>query len=265
MQYPKPPEGILRFRPFRSRHLRDWRTVDIWLPPEYHENPWAKYPVIYVLDGQNVFDPRTSFIPGKTWRADKTAREAMLKRRMRPCILVAVWNGGSKRLDEYTGSRDPKYDGGKSEEHDHFLMDELMPWVVKSFRVDKTPEKTALVGASLGGLYSLEFAVRHPHRVGAIGVLSPSLWWDNRRLMETLRHSPLRNRCRVWLDIGSLEGKSAVENVRELSAILAAKGLREGHELRTVIEAGAGHDEDAWAGRIGPCLEHLLPRNTAVN
>jgi len=220
--------------------------------------------VVYLLDGQNVFDPRTSFISGKTWRADKTARTAMLNRRVRPCLMVAIWNGGAKRLDEYTGSPDPKFSGGKSEQHDRFLLEELMPWVGKSFRVDHAPNKTALVGASLGGLYSLEFAVRHPNRVGGIGVLSPSLWWNNRKLLNTLRHSPLRKGCRIWLDIGSLEGKSAVANVQELGSMLGGHGIREGQELRTVVEAGAGHNEDAWAGRFGPCLEHLLPGNALL-
>jgi predicted alpha/beta superfamily hydrolase len=260
MRQPTPPDGIQRLRPFRSRHLGDARTIEICLPPEYHENSWARYPVVYMLDGQNVFDPQTAFIRGKTWKADRTTRGLIANRQVRPCILVGIWNGGSQRMDEYTGSADPKYGGGHSDRHDRYLIEELMPWISNRFRIDRTPANTVLAGASLGGLYSLEFAHRHPAIVGAVGVLSPSLWWDNRKLIRNLRTAGLTRGCRVWLDIGTSEGASAVENVRELSTVLSSAGFREGADLRTVVEDGAGHNEDAWAGRWGKCLSHLLPR-----
>lgn len=259
MQFPSPPPGILRVAPFRSRHLGEPRLVDICLPPEAREMGWARFPVVYMLDGQNVFDPGTSFIRGKTWRADQTANRCFAARTVRPCIQVAIWNAGAGRMNEYTHDTDPKYGGGGAARHDSFLIEELKPWIDKNFPTRPGFSDTALVGSSLGGLYALEIAQRHPSIFGNIGAPSPSLWWNNRALLRSLSDRPLPTNIRIWMDIGDKEGESAVRDVNDCLAVLEKQPGRAPGTLRSMVERGAGHDENAWAGRYGSVLEHLMP------
>jgi len=258
-----PPSGIQRHT-VRSSHLGGNRTIDIWLPPEYHENAWARYPVVYLLDGQNVFDGKTSFIPGKTWCADETATRCVRQRKVRPCIQVAIWNGGSRRIDEYTAVRDQRHGGGGALRHTRFLFDELFPWVGQRYRVRARREDTALVGASLGGLYVLDLICDHSDRVGGVGAMSPSVWWNQRSILQRLSRLRPNARPRIWLDIGTREGVAAVRDFRDCAAVLTDSGWQAGVDLAIREEDGAGHDEAAWAGRYGECLTHLLPSRTRV-
>jgi predicted alpha/beta superfamily hydrolase len=252
--------GNVRQETFHSDVLDSARRVWVYLPPGYDDERAAdrRFPVLYMHDGQNVFDGATAFIAGAEWQADETAERLIDEGRVEPLIVVAVDNAGEGRLDEYTptanGSR-----GGRADQYLRMLVGELKPWVDRTWRTRPGAEDTGIGGSSLGGLVSLWIGLGRPDVFGRIAALSTSAWWDDGFIVTYVESLPRKLDTRIWTDVGTCEGEEAVTGARRLRDALVAKGWREGADLRYVEAEGARHSEPAWAARFPAVLEFLYP------
>jgi len=244
---------------FHSEVLGNSRDVLIYLPPGYDDEPERRYPVLYLHDGQNVFDASTAFA-GVSWAVDETAERLIREKAIAPVIIVAINHAGTARADEFAPTRDAHRDaGGRADRYARFLVDELKPYIDRTFRTRPDAVDTALGGSSLGGLVTLHMGLEYPHVFGGLAVLSPSIWWDRRAILERFARLETHLPWRIWLDVGTAEGRDTLRNARALKALLLEKGWADGDDLRYVEARGAPHSEAAWAARIGPILEYLFP------
>ncbi len=231
----------------------------MYLPPGY-EGSRARYPVLYLQDGQNLFDPGTAF-GGQDWRADATADSLIEQRVIEPLIIVGVYNAGVRRISEYTPTRDRRCrKGGKADRYAEMLAREIKPFIDSEYRTRKAAADTGVGGSSLGGLVSLVTGLLYPRVFGKLAILSPSVWWDEHSILTFVKKYSARSRGRVWLDTGTLEGENPERTVLEaqyLRDALIAKGWREGENLRYSEIPGGEHNERDWAARFGAVLEFL--------
>jgi predicted alpha/beta superfamily hydrolase len=248
---------------FFSEALQARRTVVVYLPPGYRRDTRRQYPVLYLHDGQNVFDGATSYVPGQYWRVRETVDDLLHHRRIEPLIVVAIYHGSERRLAEYTPTRTRRLGGGALAVHARLLVEELRWWIQRHYRVLPQARNTGLGGSSLGGLATLCLGLRLPGVFGRLAVLSPSVWWDHRVALKFLQAVDHPHRQRIWLDIGTCEGENpahSIRDVRLLKALLVSKGWREGRNLHYLEAEGADHSERAWAARLPQVLEYLFPR-----
>lgn len=249
---------------FHSNVLRNDRRLLVWLPPGYNSSAARGYPVLYMHDGQNLFDARTAF-GGVEWNADETADRLIRSRRIRALIIVGVENN-SDRIEEYTPTADAEYGGGRAADYVTFLVDEVKPFIDRTYRTDPRRETTGIAGSSLGGLVSLYACQTRTDVFSLCGAVSPSLWWDDRRLLGGFASAPdpaFMRRVRWWIDIGTAEGDDPdvqVQNVRDLASVFRAAGLRDGREFQEWEAPGAQHNERAWSQRLDRVLRFLFPR-----
>lgn len=245
---------------FRSEILGTARRVWVYLPPSYARETERRFPVLYMQDGQNVFDGATAFLAGKEWEVDETVERLAGEGRIEPLIVVAVDNGGPRRAFEYLPTRDERAkDGGGADLYGRMLVEELKPWVDRTYRTLPGPEHTGIAGSSFGAVASLYLGLKHPEVFGSIAALSPSVWWDDRWIVRFVDALPSRPATRIWTDIGTAEARDAVPAARALRDALARKGWRETVDLRYLEAEGAVHDETAWARRMPDVLEFLFP------
>ncbi|MEO7795780.1 MAG: alpha/beta hydrolase-fold protein [Thermoanaerobaculia bacterium] len=242
------------------------RAVQVYLPPGYREGR-EDFPVIYLHDGQNLFDPATAY--AGSWHAERALDR--LAHRGRPVIAVAIPNAGVRRIHEYASFRDRRYGGGGGEAYLDWLTERVQPLVERSFRVQRGPETTAIAGASMGGLISLFAFWARRQNFGLVGAMSPSLFFAEEALTLGIeRHPPAVGRA--YLDVGTLEGRrnrrrktppkspsGAMKRLRRLRRVLERSGFKEGQDLRWIEEPGGRHDEAAWAHRLPGMLEFLFP------
>jgi predicted alpha/beta superfamily hydrolase len=244
---------------FESQILGNKRDVTIFLPAGYDERDDRRYPVLYMHDGQNLFEGHRSFIPNQHWRLAEAANESIGNRRAAPMIIVGIDNAGADRIDEYTPTRDEaRSAGGRAHDHARMLFEELKPVIDAKYRTLGDREHTAIGGSSLGGLVSFWTAITHPHSIGRAAVMSPSVWWNDRAVVRDLDayEGP---RPRIWLDIGGREGAEALNDARMLRDRLREKGWQDEVDFRYFEDRRADHSERAWAARSGRMLEFLFP------
>jgi len=247
-----------RFLTGDIRHFSEHRTI-VYLPPGYERHPNRTYPVLYLQDGQNVFDGETSFIYGQEWRVDETAEWMIRTGQIEPLIVAAIYTAGDARIDEYTPTIDQSLRrGGKADAYLNFLITEIKPFIDRRFRTRRTALNTGIGGSSLGGLLALYAGLRHPNVFGKIAAMSPSLWWDEEAIMKRIGGLEHKMPQRIWLDIGTAEG-NVVDQVRRLRAQFEA--VKQSFHYEEVH--GAGHNELAWAQRVGPMLKYLFPARPA--
>jgi predicted alpha/beta superfamily hydrolase len=250
-------------RGFRSRILPDRRDLIVYLPPGYAAEAGRTYPVMYMHDGQNLFDPATSFIKGRTWQVRETADAAIEAGEVEQLIIVGIYNTGDRRLAEYTHERDWQMGGGEADSYGALLTRELMPWIAEHYRVKPGREHTGLGGSSLGGLVSLYLGLKYPEVFGRLAVLSPSVWWNHKSILGVLSETApsLKDRPRIWLDVGDHEGRMTLKDVELLHKRLKANGWLDEESVHFEKVRGGTHDEASWAGRVGPLLRFLFPAN----
>jgi predicted alpha/beta superfamily hydrolase len=231
------------------------REVTVYLPPGYGERDAVRYPVLYMQDGQNLFEAERAFIPGQPWHLAEAADAAINERTAAPMIIVGVDHAGPARIDEYTPTRDEgRKAGGKADAYGRLLLEELKPLIDSRYRT--LPNDTAIGGSSLGGLAALHLGLTHPEAFRAIAALSPSIWWDGRAI---LRDADAFDgaRPRIWLDAGGREGAEALRDARLLRDRLRARGWTDA-DLRYYEDRRGDHSERAWARRARMALEFLF-------
>jgi predicted alpha/beta superfamily hydrolase len=235
-----------------SPQLGNVRDLYVYLPPSY-ANDERRYPVLYMHDGQNLFDRATSF--GEEWEVDQTLEAA--SRDGLEAIVVAIPNTGAARLDEYGPFVQPRRGGGRGDAYLDFIVDTVKPIVDADFRTLPGREATGIAGSSMGGLISLYAFFRRPDVFGFVGALSPALWFGERRIFGFIDDAPFVD-GRIYLDCGTREGTVEMVDVARMRDLLMRKGYRLRRDLLCVIARGAGHDERAWGGRLPRVLRFLL-------
>jgi predicted alpha/beta superfamily hydrolase len=249
---------LIKHEQFFSRHLRNQRDLIVYLPPGYDEQQRRAFPVLYLHDGQNLFDGSTAF-GGTDWHVGQTADHFIHQGQVEPLIIVGIYNTGKERLREYTPTRAPRLGGGSANRYAKFLLEEVRPFLRNTYRILEGPENTGIGGSSLGGLVSLYLGIRKPKIFGRIAALSPSVWWNERVILRFAAAAPVRPLPRVWLDIGTREGPRIVDDVERFRDILLGKGWQLGRDLQYQRIEDGEHNENAWAQRVGPFLQFLFP------
>jgi predicted alpha/beta superfamily hydrolase len=248
--------GVFGFHPrFPSRHLGRERDVIVYLPPGYEAESRRRYPALYLQDGQNLFDAATSFA-GVEWGVDETAGKLVRARQIEPLVVVGIYNTGDHRADEYTPTRNSAGQGGLAHSYARFLIEELKPFIDSHYRTRPDAPNTGLGGSSLGGLVSLVIGLDRSDVFGKLALHSPSVWWDGRVALEQVR---TKLNLRIWLDIGTQEGRGTLADTRALRDALVSRGWRLRRDLRYFEARGGRHNEAAWARRVGPMLRWLFP------
>lgn len=257
--------GDLRLHEFRSRIFHNTRFLRAWLPPAYDdpENATRRYPVLYLNDGQNLFESVSSF-NGVEWQVDETADRLIREGTVPPLIIVGIDNASKDRIREYMPHRslNPVIMRAQGNRYPDFLSKEVMPFVARHYRVASGPENTGLGGSSLGALIALYTAAVRPGLIGRLLLESPSLWASNRQMIRQSRGIK-RWPERIFLGTGTAEAgrpdrdQSMVDDVRELAAIFRRAGLDD-HHLKLFIDEGATHHESAWARRFPDALSFLF-------
>lgn len=248
---------VERLERVRSPQLRNTRDLLVYLPPSYRTSE-ARYPVLYMLDGQNVFDVKTSSV-AQEWRADETA-EALAARGLE-VIIVAIPHGGAERAHEYvafpTSFNDYK---PKGEKHAAFVASTVKALIDRRYRTLPDAEHTGIAGSSFGGVASLYTALRHPEVFGFVGSFSPALWVADQSLFRFAQEHPAPRTLRAYLDMGDREGIGPAEKLYaiELTEEMADLLHQQGAEVRFVRAENGWHNEDAWAQRFPAVLEWFL-------
>ncbi len=281
--------GDVRYhQKFASKILKNERTIIVYLPPGYdagkgganesrdaagreskgglsttHPTRDARYPVLYMHDGQNLFDAGSSFI-GVEWQVDETVERLIKEGKIPPIIVVGIYNN-AERMNEYTPTRDAgRKGGGRGEKYARFVIEEVKPFIDKTYRTKPGREDTAVAGSSLGGLISLYMGVEHGDVFSKVGVISPALMWDEASLLRKIEAKPESlKRLRVWLDMGTKEGVTlgsfslAMTYTERLTKAMEKGGLCEGKHFKYMEAEGAVHNEGAWAERFDRVLLFL--------
>jgi len=235
--------------------LPNGRTAIVYLPPSYLENPAKQYPVLYMHDGQNVFEAATSF-GSVEWRVDETLDQLIAKGEVGEAIVVGVYNSAN-RIHEYTPMPDPTYGGGGADAYLDFLEKTVMPFVQAKYRVRTGPKNTFLMGSSLGGLVSFYAGWKRSHVYGSVAALSGSFWWNGEATTKKVEaHSGLKIKCRFYVDAGGLE--PLAHEVSRMREALEARGYKHGVDLMHWYEPQGKHNEASWAARLHRPLRFLL-------
>jgi predicted alpha/beta superfamily hydrolase len=252
---------IRMHRSFHSKFLPTDRDIIVYLPPGYEKERKERYPVLYLHDGQNLFDGATSFIPGLEWRVDETAQALIASKQIRPLIIVGVYNAGKERVDEYTPTKDAQVkQGGLADLYGRMLVEELKPFIDSQYRTLRGAKDTGLGGSSLGGLVSLYLGIKYPQVFGKLAVVSPSVWWDNKMIVRSVEALHRRPHTRIWMDIGTKEGRTPAEATRDTRSLrdaLISKGWKENADFKYFEAEGAEHNEKAWSERVEMILKFL--------
>jgi enterochelin esterase-like enzyme len=275
-----------------SKHLSRKRHVVIWLPPGYEANSAQRYRVIYMHDGQNLFDPRIANT-GTDWGVDEAMMRLVALGGIEPAIVVGAWSTDLRRL-EYSPTKvlaalEPaalraeveKEFGGATlgDAYVRFLAEELKPRVDAAFRTRPGPEDTALMGSSMGGLISLYGLAERPDVFGAAACLS--MHWPMaisrerivdggeawraalvpayQRYLQAAGFAPQRQR--LWADHGTVNLDSLYAPYQQaIAPVFTARGFSEGKNLALQVYPGTDHNEAAWRARLEDPLRFLLAR-----
>jgi predicted alpha/beta superfamily hydrolase len=260
---------VKRHNAFRSKILRS-RALYVLLPKDYDSSITKRYPVLYMHDGQNMFDDSTA--ANGEWHLDEVAEGLMNAKKIPPMIIVGVATTGEFRIEEYTSTPIMRPNaqgtmvslGGRGDLHVQMLVEEIKPFIDSTYRTLNNRSNTALGGSSLGGLMTMYSGAKHPKVFGKLMVISPSVWWDKQRILQTVKDLAKNmqrsgsERQRVWLDIGDQEGKEALDGARALHKLLKEKGWKSSKILQYTEAKGAAHSESAWAMRLEPMLKYMF-------
>lgn len=251
-----------------SPQLDNHRDILVYLPDGHAAG--QRYPVLYMHDGQNLFDAATSF--AGEWQVDEVMQT--LEAEGLAAIVVGLPNMETERLDEYSPFIERRRSRGRGDLYAQFIVQTVKPLIDASFQTLPGREHTGVMGSSMGGLISLYAFFAHSEVFGLAGVMSPAFWFAESAIFDWVRTRPFAP-GRIYLDMGTAEamgprrlpllrwlgGSPADRFVREARAmrdLLRSKGYRDGDELLYVEEAGAPHNESAWARRLPDALRFLL-------
>lgn len=229
------------------------RDVFVYLPPGYEQDTAKRYPVLYMQDGQNLFDGSSA---GTEWQMDETAERLIRAGNLPPVMIVGIANTG-QRMVEYTPPGKSNADT-TGDSYARFLIEELKPFIDRTYRTRPEAASTGIGGSSLGGLIALYIGLHHPDVTGHILALSPSAWWADEQIIAMVRALHRKPAVRLYTDIGTGEGTRMLDVTRRLHDALHEKGWADGVDLVYFETPDALHTETAWAARVEPALQFML-------
>jgi len=236
------------------------RTRRIWLylPPDYADTG-KSYPVLYMHDGQNVFDSYTSF--AGEWNVDESLNELAGLGHEVP-IVVAIDNDGTHRMDEYSPWHNAAYGGGEGDLYIDFIANTLKPYIDSAYRTRKGPESTGIMGSSMGGLISMYGAFKRPDIFGIAGIFSPSYWFSD-AIWPFVRNVEKKHPMRLYQLVGTAEGGSMVPDMLAMQDTLRAFGFTDS-ELKSKVVEGAQHNELSWRTGFKEAFLWLFPESSGI-
>jgi predicted alpha/beta superfamily hydrolase len=245
-----------------STLLGNTRGIWVYLPPSYNENTDAHFPVIYMHDGQNLFDPAASF-NGTTWQIDTAMDNGATDGSIAETIVIGAENTAA-RMSEYTPVPDPDYDDGGDGNGANYikaLITELKPKIDAMYRTIPDRDHTFMMGSSLGGLISAYAGVEDADVYGGVGILSPSTFWDNNWIIGEVgtigTHAVRANR--VYLDSGNAGDSDDDEPLTaQLATAYQTQGYVQGTTFDYLVQNGGQHSETYWAERAPGALAFLI-------
>lgn len=229
-----------------SPQLDNHRDLLIYLPPSYLKGH-KRYPVLYMQDGQNLFDRATGYA-GAEWQVDETME--LLSGEGLEAIVVGLPHMGEQRVQEYNPLAGTLVSRGQA--YLDFVVKTVKPMIDRDFRTRPDRKHTGLIGSSMGGLISLYGFFHHPHTFGLVGSLSPAFWYAAGAIYPAIQSAAF-SPGRIYLDHGTQEANAA-----RMYALLLSKGYRPGESILYVKEEGGEHTEAAWARRLPGALRFLL-------
>jgi predicted alpha/beta superfamily hydrolase len=221
---------------FLIPQLKRTRRVWIYLPPDYCEDN-RKYPVLYMHDGQNVFDDATAY--SGEWGVD----EFLDSSKSPACIVVAIDHGGNKRLNEYNPYDHDRFGKGEGDEYVDFLVKTLKPFIDKRYRTHKDAKHTFIAGSSMGGLISLYAVLKYPKVFGGAGVFSPAFWISGTRIYDDIRARGKKVNAHIYFYGGKMESESMVPDMLKAFETMTTVSKS---EMTTVIRDEGKHNEARW-------------------
>ena len=234
------------------------RRVWLYLPPGYAQARHQHYPVLYLQDGQNVFDDATAY--SGEWGVDETLNQLRASGQdPTGCIVVAVDNGGNRRLDEYSPWANAEYKhGGEGDQYTNFLALSLKPYIDAHYRTRPDAAHTAIVGSSMGGLIALYAGLKYPQVFGRVGIFSPAIWFAKDSMLNyERRHRPAPRASRFYFVAGPTESETMLPLMTEARNALLASGVAPNHILLKAPVDGK-HAEWFWRREFGPAYRWLL-------
>jgi predicted alpha/beta superfamily hydrolase len=251
--------GDLEVLPFASKVFPATRNLRILLPAGYRlpDNRARRYPVLYMNDGQNLFDVCTSLFQPEEWRMDETVAVLTATGKIPPLIVVGIDSGGKHlRAKEYLPYVDeflkPPEPDPQGKLYPRFLMEEVIPFIEERYRTDSA--NRALGGSSYGAGVALYAAIQRPGAFAGLLLESPSVYADDDHLLKDAARVSVWPQ-RIFLGTGTVA--EPVEDVQKLRAIFGKAGLSD-DRLRVVVQQGAAHSEKWWAQRLPEALEFLF-------
>ncbi|MFZ5518238.1 MAG: alpha/beta hydrolase-fold protein [Candidatus Zhuqueibacterota bacterium] len=235
---------------FPSQKLGNTRTLIVWTPPDYEQST-TRYPVLYMHDGQNVFDPATSFL-GVDWQIDETVDSLIRRQRIEEIIVVGIYNTAD-RLLEYT-------DTEKGRAYMDFLVNEVKPFIDQNYRTKTDRDNTAIMGSSLGGLISFYLVWRFPDIFSKAACLSTSIYWNNGAMAREIEaYNGPKKDIKIYFD-SSGAGREGLllPFYHRINELLGAKGFQMGVDLEYFYDEKADHSEPSWAKRSWRPLEFMF-------
>ena len=252
---------------FGIPQLSTTRKIWLYLPPDYATST-KRYPVLYMEDGQNLFDNTTSF--SGEWQVDETLN-TLFNQGNYGAIVIGIDNGGGERLNEYSPWVNAQYGGGHGDEYAAFLANTLKPYIDANYRTRPEPAMNAVIGSSMGAIISTYAACEYPNAFRKVGNLSPAYWFalsDMNAYINALSPSILQNH-RMYFVCGTNESTSMVPDVNTVRNNLLAKGLTAANAF-TKFDTYGVHSESYWKGEFGAVYtwlfqnENLLATNVST-
>ncbi len=252
-------KNVTLLRPeFYMPQLNRFRKIWLYLPPDYATSQ-KKYPVIYMQDGQNLFDNMTSF--SGEWGVDETLDE-LYKQKYNSAIIVGISNGSLSRNNEYSPWKNVTYGGGEGDAYLQFIVETLKPHIDSNYRTLSNPENTALIGSSLGALIATYGGCKYPEVFGKIGALSPAYWYsfnDFNRYIANLPETKL-TQTKFYVVAGEKESNLMTSDIETVTQNLSKKGLKS-NNTKVKIDPDGTHTETYWKREFALMYKWLFPAN----
>ncbi len=236
------------FMPQLNRNRRIW----IYLPPDY-DSTSKQYPVIYMHDGQNLFDVFYSF--AGEWKIDESLN-SLFTAGDYGAIVVGIDNGGSNRTNEYSNWKNGNYGGGQGELYAEFLVATLKPYIDSHFRTLPGREYTGIAGSSMGGFISLSTAIEYQDVFSKVGVFSPALWFSD-SIFQQVVNEGIDEDMRIYFIAGDNESQTMVPKMIAMRDTLLSLGM-DPEDIELVHDADGAHSEWYWAREFPDVYEWLF-------